>query len=185
MVADVRGHEVSEAASPVVFLPHGQHPDVFLPSLIVRTSLPPEAVAAAIRDRINAYDPKLLVQRIRPMDEVVSRRAVASPLQPAAGWQLRSPRLVLAAVGIYGVVVVPGDAAHARDRHPHGARREDGERHAAGAGRGDVAGAVGAPRRALPRRSPATRAIRTLLFGVTPLDPVSLLLAPASWRRSP
>ena len=123
--ADVRGHAVSEAPVPMVYVPHAQHPDVFLPSLIVRSSLPSSAVAAAIRDRITAYDPHLLVQRIRPMDEVISGALSRPRFNLLLVGTFAVLGLLLAAVGIYGVVVVPGDPAHPRDRHPHRARRED------------------------------------------------------------
>ena len=178
VVADVRGTAVEQAAAPVVFIPHAQHPDVFLPSLLVRSSLPPSSITAVLRERIAAYDPQLLVQRIRPMDDVVSG-ALSRPrfnLLLVGSFALLG--LILAAVGIYGVV-----SFLVTQR-----TREIGIRVALGARGGDVVGmvlregmlpvAVGGVA-GIAVALAATRAIRTLLFGVTPLDAVSLGAAPA------
>src|SRR5262249_49541895 len=120
----------------------------------------------------------LLVQRIRPMEEVVAG-ALSRPrfnLLLVGGFAALG--LLLAAVGIYGVVsfLVTERTREIGIRVALGAGGADvlrlGLREgmtpvAAGAGAGIVASLV------------ATRAVRTLLFGVTPLDPVSLAAAPA------
>ena len=77
---------------------------MFLPSLLVRSSLPPSSITAVLRERIAAYDPQLLVQQIRPMDDVVAG-ALSRPrfnLLLVGSFALLA--LILAAVGIYGVV---------------------------------------------------------------------------------
>ena len=178
VVADVRGHAVAEAAAPVVFLPHAQHPDVFLPSLIVRTSLPPDAVASALRDRINAYDPQLLVQRIQPMDDVVSGALARPRFNLLLVGSFAVLGLLLAAVGIYGVVsfLVAQRTREIGIRIALGARAGDVVRIVLSEGMAPVL--VGAAAGMLVALV-ATRALRTLLFGVTPLDPVSLAAAPA------
>ena len=178
VVADVRGRQVAESAAPALYIPHAQHPDVFLPSLIVRTSLPAAAVAPALRDRINAYDPHLLVQQIRPMDDVVSGALSRPRFNLLLVGSFAALGLALAAVGIYGVV-----SFLVAQR-----TREIGIRMALGAGPVDVRRLVIADGMApvlagtaagLAAGLMATRAIRGLLFGVTPLDPVSLVAAPA------
>jgi predicted permease len=178
VVADVRGRAVAEAAEPTVFVPHAQHPDVFMPSLIVRTSLPPSAVAPAIRESAARYDPRLLVQRIRPMEHVVSGALSRPRFNLLLVGSFALVGLLLAAIGIYGVV-----SFLVAQR-----TREIGIRMALGAGARDVrwlvvrdgmmpvvAGAVCGLGAAIP----AARAIRSLLFGVAPLDPVSFGMAPA------
>jgi predicted permease len=177
VVADVRGHAVSELAAPIVFLPHAQHPDVFLPSLILRTSLPPESVVSAIRERIAAFDSKLLVQRITPMDEVISGALSRPRFNLLLVGSFAVLALVLAAVGIYGVV-----AYLVTQR-----TREIGIRMALGARAANVVALVlregmlpvivGSAAGVIASIA-ATRTIRTLLFGVTPLDPLSIAAAP-------
>jgi putative ABC transport system permease protein len=178
VAADVRGHAVSEPAVPITYVPHAQHPDVFLPSLIVRSSLPPAALTSAVRDRIAVYDPQLLVQRIRPMGDVVSGALSRQRFNLLLVGSFAALGLLLAAVGIYGVVsfLVTERTREIGIRMALGARAADVRRLvlregmtpvAAGAAIGLIASVAGA------------RAIRTLLYGVTPLDPFSLAAAPA------
>jgi putative ABC transport system permease protein len=178
VVADVRGREVAEAAVPAAFVPHGQHPDIFLPSLLVRSSLGAGALAAAVRDRITAYDPQLLVQRIRPMEEVVSGALSKPRFNLLLVGSFAVLGLLLAAVGIYGVVtfLVSQRTREIGIRMALGARAADVRRLVIVDGMAPVlaGSAVG-----LAAGIVATRAIRGLLFGVTPLDPLSLGAAPA------
>jgi putative ABC transport system permease protein len=177
VVADVRGHAVAEVPVPAVYLPHAQHPDVFLPSLIVRSSLAPGALTAALRDRIAAYDPQLLVQRIRPMEEVVSGALSRPRFNLLLVGSFAVLGLALAAVGIYGVVsfLVAQRTREIGIRMALGAQAAHVRRLVIAEGMAPVligsAAGIGAGLL-------ATRAIRGLLFGVTPLDPLSLAAAP-------
>jgi predicted permease len=178
VVSDVRGRKVAEEPRPVIFLPHAQHPDVFRPAIAIRSSLPPDAIVGAIRERIRAFDSQLLVMRTRPMDEIVSGALSRPRFNLLLIGSFALIALGLAAVGIYGVV-----AFLVTQR-----TREIGIRMALGARAGDVlrlvfrdglapvvlGGAVG-----MIAAFAATRGIRSMLFGVTPLDPVSFAAAPA------
>jgi putative ABC transport system permease protein len=178
VVADFHRRAIADAPGPAVFLPHEQHPDVFRPSLVVRSSLPLAALGPELRASIHAFDPQLLVLQIRPMGDVVSG-ALARPrfnLLLLASFALVA--LALAAVGIYGVI-----AFLVAQR-----TREVGIRVALGAPASSVVGlfvrdgmvpvAAGAVM-GVAGSLIVARAIRSLLFGVTPLDFVSLAGAPA------
>lgn len=177
VVSDVRGRTVAEAPRPAVFIPHAQNPDVLRPSLMIRSSLPFDAVANVVRQRIAEFDPQLLVLRIRPMDSVVST-ALSRPrfnLLLLSSFALVA--LALAAVGIYGVLayLVTQRTREIGIRMALGARTADVLRLVLRDGMtpvaaGSVAGLVAA--------LGVTRTIRTMLFGVTPLDPLSLAAAP-------
>jgi predicted permease len=178
VVADVRQRAVTETAVPAAYIPHAQQPDVFRPMIAVRSALPPEAIAGAIRERLRAFDPQLLVLRIRPMDEIVSG-ALARPrfnLLLIGSFALIA--LGLAAVGIYGVVafLVTQRTREIGIRMALGARAADVLRLVLREGMTPVVvGGVGGMIAAVA----ATRGIRSMLFGVTPLDPVSFAAAPA------
>jgi predicted permease len=177
VAGDVRGHAVAEAAVPAIYIPHSQHADVFVPSLIVRSTLPPDILGTSIRQRIAAYDPTLLVQRIRPMDDVISG-ALARPrfnLVLLSSFALTA--LALSAIGIYGVLayLVAQRTREIGIRMALGARAADVVRLVIGEGMapvmtGAVAGLIAA--------AVVTRTLRSMLFGVTPLDPVSFIAAP-------
>jgi predicted permease len=178
VVGDVRGHAVAEAPEPIVFVPHAQHPDVFLPSLIVRSALPPASLVPALRDRIAAYDPQLLVQRIRPMDDVVSGALSRPRFHLLLVGSFALVGLLLAALGIYGVVsfLVTQRTREIGIRMALGARPHDVRRLVVWDGMMPVTGGA---LLGLAIAIPASRAIRSLLFGVAPLDVFSFVVAPA------
>jgi putative ABC transport system permease protein len=178
VVGDIRGRAISEAPVPAVFIPHAQHPDVFVPSLIVRSNLPAQAITEAIRQRILTYDPQLLVQRIRPMHDIVSGALSRPRFNLVLLCSFALVALALSAVGIYGVLayLVAQRTREIGIRMALGARAADVVRLMLREGMGPVVSgtAVG-----MGAAVVVTRGIRTLLFGVTPLDSVSFLSAPA------
>jgi putative ABC transport system permease protein len=178
VAGDIRGHAIAESASPAIYIPHAQHPDVFVPSLLVRSTLPPDALAKVIRERIAAYDPALLVQRIRPMDDVVTGALSRPRFNLVLLSAFAGVALALSAVGLYGVLayLVAQRTREIGIRMALGARAADVVRLVLREGMAPVAvgGVAGMMAAVL-----ATRALRSMLFGVTPLDPVSFAAAPA------
>jgi putative ABC transport system permease protein len=177
VVADVRAHSLADTAEPAIFLPHAQHPGVFRPSLAVRSALPPGTLAAAVRDRLRTYDPQLLVLRIRTMNEVVSGALSRQRFNLLLLVSFAVVALGLAAIGIYGVVafLVTQRTREIGIRMALGARAADVVRLVLREGMAPVVlgGAAG-----MIASLAATRAIRSMLFGVTSLDPISFAAAP-------
>ena len=178
IVSDMRGRAVAEDGRPTIFLPHAQHPDVFRPTLAVRSSLPLHAVAGAVRERLRQFDPGLLVLRTTPMADVVAGALSRPRFNLLLVASFASVALGLAAVGIYGVValLVTQRTREIGVRIALGPRRADIIRVVLADGMapvlaGGVAGVAGS--------LAATTAIRSMLFGVSPLDPVSFAVAPA------
>lgn len=177
VVADTRVRAVADPAQPLVFLPHAQYPNVMRPTIALRSSLPPDRLAGAVRERLRQFDPQLLVQRTRTMNEVWSGALSRPRFHLLLVGSFAVVALGLAAIGIYGVVTL---LVSQRTREI-GVRVALGARHAdilrlvileglspvlLGAA-GGVAGSVA-----------AASAIRSMLFGVTRLDPVSFAMAP-------
>ena len=178
VVSDVRGRTVAEAPVPVVFIPHAQHPDVVRPSLVIRSSLPFASIAAAVRQRLAELDSQLLILRIRPMDAVVSTALSRPRFNVLLLSSFAIVALALASVGIYGILayLVTQRTREIGIRMALGARAADVLRLVLREGMTPVAlgGIAGMLAAVL-----TTRALRSMLFGVTPLDPVSFAAAPA------
>lgn len=174
VVRDVRPGAVDESMLPQIYRP-------FLPprtygtmTVVVRTWQEPTTLAPMLRAQIRSLEPSLPIPAIRTMQEIVSETVAARRFQMVLTGLFAVLALVLGAVGIYGVVSY---AVAARTR-------EIGLRMALGAMRGEVmrwvfskglppvliglvVGVCGAVAMAT--------ALRSLLFGITPSDPLSLV----------
>jgi putative ABC transport system permease protein len=139
--------------------------------LVVRAEKDPLGLAAAIRDRIRQVDPDVPASSIRTMEDRLSASLAQPRLQAVVLGTFAGLALLLAGVGIYGVM-----SYAARQR-----TREIGIRMAIGAssrailtlllGRGLLMVAAGLTAGLLGAVA-LTRALRTLLFGVSTSDPL-------------
>jgi len=179
VITDARQRTVADAPRPTIFIPHAQNPDGIRPALVVRTSLPFAAVAPAIRQRLQAFDPQLVILDVRPMDAVVSGALSRPRFNLLLIGAFAALGLGLASVGLYGVVafVMTQRTRELGIRIALGARPADVRRLLITDGmRPVIAGvAVG-----IVLDVAATRLLHSMLFGVTPLDPISLAGAAAA-----
>ncbi|MGO9340769.1 MAG: ADOP family duplicated permease [Terracidiphilus sp.] len=106
VVADVRGTtgSIAVAAGPeMYFSADGQYPDMRR-SFIVRSVVPPEQLIQAIREQVHQVDPQQAIANVATMDDRLNL-AVAQPrLNMALMAAFALIALLLACVGIYGVV---------------------------------------------------------------------------------
>ena len=184
VVADVRGTSGSIAAEPgpVVYWPadsgNNTHRD-----FLVRTKIPPEALIDVIRQQVFEADARQSIGNIATMDQLLGDSVAQPRLNLVVIAAFAGIALVLACVGIYGVV-----AYFAAQR-----TQEIGVRMALGATRGEIARLF--VRRAMGPAAvglvagiwlslAASRLLRSQLYGVRPDDPllycasVVALLAP-------
>ena len=147
-------------------------------SVVVRTEAAPERFADTLRREVRALDAELPLARVETMERVVAASLRPQRFQSLLLGSFASLALVLAAVGLYGLL------AHVAAQR----RREFGVRLAVGAapwqvvalvlrsglgltGAGIVIGVAGA--------LAAGRLLRGLVFGVTTSDPATLAVAAA------
>jgi hypothetical protein len=88
---------------PQMYLAHHQTPTGRM-TVVVRTSLAPEALAAPIRASVRQAEPNLPVSSIRTMKEILSTAVAQRRFQLELTMLFGLVALLLAAVGIYGVV---------------------------------------------------------------------------------
>jgi putative ABC transport system permease protein len=144
----------------------------------LKTAGPPAAYTAAARAALASIDKDQPVTRVRTMDEVAAEATQGQRFRAALVSTFAGIALVLAAVGIFGVLTFS-----VRER-----TRELGVRVALGATSTDILRlvvgsalkiAVSGVVIGLAAAAVLTRTLASLLFGVTPLDPVTFVAAPA------
>lgn len=171
VVGDVRQNALNDEPYPQLFLPLAQAPQRAM-LLIARTSGSPTALSGPIRQAVSTIDPDLPVSDIRTLDE----RLELSVSQPRVSMVLvgifAMLALVLAAVGIYGVLsyTVTQRTRELGIRMALGAEPSSVMRLVVGQAMvpaliGVLIGLAGA--------WGATRLMSTLLFGVSATDPVT------------
>ncbi len=142
--------------------------------LAVRTGNPRPALAGSLRDTIQTIDPSVAIQTLTPMDELLGAELARPRLAVQVSIAYGLVTLVLIAVGLYGTV-----SFDARQRcaemairsalgaSPHALRRLVAGRGLRLAALGGVAGLAGS--------ALGTRALAPVLFGIDPLDPLTLV----------
>jgi len=171
IVADVRA-VLNNEAPPTAYYPYWQRPPDGA-SIVVRTSGEPKAAAGAIRAALRGEDAQLPTQAIRTMEEVVDRSLAERRFQSTLMGIFAASALLVASLGIYGVV------SYSVSRR----RSEIGIRMALGARRSQLLGLIirqGMVPVVVGLAAGVAvalflgHAIRGLLFGVLPADPLTI-----------
>ena len=171
VVGDVRAAGLESEPAPALYVSYYQNPWPTM-SAVVRTASDPGSLAAAARAQVRALDAEEPVYNLRSLDDLLGGSLALRRTQARLLGAFTLAALLLAAVGVYGVV------AHAVARRT----REVGIRMALGARGGDLMrlvvwrgmrpvavglalGGVGA--------LGVSKAMAGLLFGVAPTDAVT------------
>lgn len=103
VVGDVRADQVETPPNPTVYVPYWQRDrrDV---ALMVRTRMDPASIAGAVRGEIRSMDVQLPVPQFRPMRAIVAQAFGERRFQLELVVMFALVGLVLASLGIYGVV---------------------------------------------------------------------------------
>jgi len=172
VVSDVRTDGLDAPVRPAVYYPLAQEPSAYL-HVLLRTAGSPESLLPAMRAAVRALDPALPILGDGTMETRLRQSLAARRYPMLLLLVLGALSLVLAAVGLYGVLAY----AVAQRTGELGVRRALGATPGAVAlmvlgqtARLVVLGAVLGLAGALL----TTRYLGTLLYGITPTDPVTL-----------
>lgn len=170
VVGDMRTAGFDQRANPAMYV-HGQSWRHM--SLVLRTDGDPVALIPMVRRTIAALDPDVAVYRMTTMERLMERSTGSRRLGLVVLAAFAGFALVIAAVGVFGLL------AFAMSRRT----REIGIRTALGARRGDILRSVGMEGArpvaigvvlGVAAAVALTRFMRSLLFGVAPIDPLAL-----------
>jgi predicted permease len=178
VVGDVRHEGLDRDLTPEMYVPFAQAPQPeSVATLVIRTPLETSAMADVARAVVSASDPFVPIDRLTTMDQLLSASVGTPRFQTIVFTAMALLALTMASIGIYGVT-----SYTVAQR-----TREFG-----------ICLALGAPRHRLLRRVlgrsiaviaaglgvgvlaafALTRLITKLLYGVTPLDPVTFVTVP-------
>ena len=174
IVGDIHDVSLGKDPGPMLYVPFAQAP-LYGGEVVVKSTLSTSAVVSAIRTVTHGIDKNLPVTDIAPLPDVLNASVAQPHFRTLLLGLFGSIGLMLAAVGIFGVI------SYSVSRRT----RELGIRVALGAEPGSVLGMILRQALALtligiaigvPCTLATARLIRHLLFNVTPYDPVTLVL---------
>ncbi len=172
VVRDIRDRTPSRPSTGQVFWPFAQSARWEL-TFFVRTQGDPASLADAVRRAVAAVDPRLDIAAVAPMSQHVRRATALTRFLALVGSVFSALALVMAAVGLYGVVAfVTAQRTHELGlRSVLGATRRELLRDVLGHGLRVGAAGVGA---GLLAALALTRFLGGLVYGVSPHDPATL-----------
>ena len=168
VVRDVKSAGLKEAEEPTYYLPAAQAPIQDM-MLLVRTASEPTSIVSAVQRVVWAIDPNQPISNVNTLEQIVSDNVAQQRFNMFLMGMFGVLALLLAVVGIYGLL------SYAVTQR----KQEIGIRMALGANRGAVLRLVLEQGMKLALLGQAlgligalalTRAMRSLLFGVAPVD---------------
>jgi predicted permease len=174
VVRDIRHGGIQKPSKPTVYVPIDQDKNAGMPTILLRTQATPAALMQRIYRELGRIGPSIALSQIGTLRQQVDDSIFEQRLLAALGGFFGGLALVLAAVGLYGVV-------------SYGTARRTGEigiRIALGAPRARVVWmilrdslllvALGVAL-GLPAAMAAARAVDSVLFGIRPADPFTFV----------
>jgi predicted permease len=174
VVSDVRHLALEQGAGLEMYLPIRQIRDYTSVDLVVRTTLPPAALASSVRTALEPIDPNLPANEFRTLQQLVDKAVSPRRFVVVLLGGFACFALILAALGIYAVISYSVSQR----------TQEIGIRMALGASAGDlqlriILQTLGLAATGMVLGTAASWALAQLLsgllFGVTSTDPVTFL----------
>jgi predicted permease len=176
IAGDAKYTTLGEEPMPFVFFPHRQQYTATM-TLLVRTGGAPRALLGAVRENVKALDPLLPLFGVTTLKEYVGTSLVPVRMAATLLGVMGALAVILAGVGIYGVVsyTVSTRTQEIGLRMALGAQKADILRMVLGQG---MAMTLTGVTLGLAAAAGLTRFMTFLLYGISPLDPLTFLGIP-------
>jgi len=168
VAADVKNDALDARAVEELYLPFAQQPGAYL-DIAVRARGEPAALVNRVRAELRAIDPQQPLSRVMTMEKILDSQVAPRRFQATLLGSLASIALLLAMVGIYGVVAY-SVSLRTREigiRMALGAERAEVLKLVLGGGMGPVVLGICA---GVPAALGAARALGSWLYGVRAMD---------------
>jgi len=146
VVKDTKQSHVRDGNVPYIYYPYSQDTRLTGMTFYVRTQQDPLLLAKGLRGEVQHLDANLPVYELKTFERVVNEDLFAERMVAGLSASFGGLAALLAALGIYGRLGVPGGAANQGDWDSNGAGREAGERAALDFPRGGIHGIRGGNR---------------------------------------
>jgi putative ABC transport system permease protein len=172
VVRDVKHSGLAKDSPPEIYLPYGQYPAQSM-TVVVRSDVPPRSLAGAVERAVHELDPQLPVARVETLEEIVARSISEPRFYTLLLGSFAASGLFLAALGLFGVMsyAVAQRTRELAVRMALGAHQRELRRMVLREAL--VLGAVGLAL-GLAGTLFVSRALTTLLYSISPYDPLTL-----------
>ena len=103
VVADVKNDDLDEQPDPSMYVPYAQNVALTM-NLVIRAKQDPVQLASAVRSEVRSLDPSLPVSNVKTISQMIYERVSPKRLMTYILAVFALCALLLAAVGIYGVM---------------------------------------------------------------------------------
>jgi putative ABC transport system permease protein len=172
VVGDVHAEDLALPMAPSMYTPETQITSAYLTAIVKADDGDPALLASAVRGALRELDPTVPVYRVATLSSLVDQASAQRDFVARLLTAFAGVAVLLAAIGLYGVVsyAVSQRTRELGVRLALGAQPRDVLRLVLGSGFTLVAIGVGA---GLAAAFAATRALGTLVYGVSPVDPIA------------
>jgi putative ABC transport system permease protein len=181
VAGDVKKFALSDSPGPEMYVPYQQkpYPSMLTMSFVLRTDRDSRGLSSELQQAVKSVDLELPVANVQPMAELISRSMSAQRLSAWVLGAFSAVALILAVVGIYGVI------SYMVNERSH----EIGVRIALGAQKSDVLRLVFSQATGLVIAGLAlgfvaafslARMLASFVFGIKASDPLTFTIAPVA-----
>jgi putative ABC transport system permease protein len=178
VVKDVKHFGLEGEAKPEIYFSYTQLPIVWRGmTLVVRTELAPEQLAAALRSAVEELDKDQPIYNVRTLEDMIDKSTARPQFQLLLLGSFAALALLMASLGLYGVMsyAVTQRTREIGIRMAFGAKPRDVLKLVVGGGLTLTLGGVAV---GLIAAFALTRVMASLLFGVSATDPLTFGVVP-------